>query len=190
MAKNANTLAMSVLPLPATLHALYGLSSNSLGLLDAKATFLYVYTVTTTALPAILPHLSSNPRFAWLWPTCTNTNPLNAAPIFADGRLICVGACVILHGMGFTDTQIQFLLCWQSNALYVYLRNIAGLAHKQTARSTIYLFCPTSFKSTSHFGHFRFGLGNLFFSSSFRSPAPDDMAYFFCSSPTGSFGSA
>jgi hypothetical protein len=42
-----------------------------------------------------------------------------------------VGACVILHGMGFTDTQIQFLLRWQSNAFYVYLRNIAGLAHKQ-----------------------------------------------------------
>jgi hypothetical protein len=42
-----------------------------------------------------------------------------------------VGACVILHGMGFTDTQIQFLLCWQSNAFFVYLRNIAGLAHKQ-----------------------------------------------------------
>jgi hypothetical protein len=42
-----------------------------------------------------------------------------------------VGACVILHGMGFTDTQIQFLLRWTSNAFYVYLRNIAGLAHKQ-----------------------------------------------------------
>jgi hypothetical protein len=44
---------------------------------------------------------------------------------------IRVGACVILHGMGFTDTQIQFLLRWTSNAFYVYLRNIAGLAHKQ-----------------------------------------------------------
>jgi hypothetical protein len=42
-----------------------------------------------------------------------------------------VGACLILHGMGFTNTQIQFLLCLQSNAFFVYLRNIAGLAHKQ-----------------------------------------------------------
>jgi hypothetical protein len=42
-----------------------------------------------------------------------------------------VGACVILHGMGFTDTQIQFLLRWQSNAFFAYLRNIAGLAHQQ-----------------------------------------------------------
>jgi hypothetical protein len=33
--------------------------------------------------------------------------------------------------MGFTDTQIQFLLRWTSNAFFVYLRNIAGLAHKQ-----------------------------------------------------------
>lgn len=44
---------------------------------------------------------------------------------------LCVGACVILHGMGFTDTQIQFLLRWTSNAFYVYLCNIAGLTHKQ-----------------------------------------------------------
>jgi hypothetical protein len=47
-----------------------------------------------------------------------------------------VGACVILHGMGFTDTQIQFLLRWRSNAFYVYLRNIAGLANKQNAAIT------------------------------------------------------
>jgi hypothetical protein len=42
-----------------------------------------------------------------------------------------VGACVILHGMGFTDTQIQFLLRWRSFAFYTYLRNIAGLANMQ-----------------------------------------------------------
>jgi hypothetical protein len=44
-----------------------------------------------------------------------------------------VGAWVILHGMGFTDTQIQFLLRWRSNAFYVHLRNVAGLANKQNA---------------------------------------------------------
>ena len=42
-----------------------------------------------------------------------------------------VGACVILHGMGFTDSQIQFLLRWRSNAFFTYLRNITGLAYKQ-----------------------------------------------------------
>jgi hypothetical protein len=42
-----------------------------------------------------------------------------------------VGACVILHGMGFTNTQIKFLLRWKSDAFFVYLRNIAGLAHQQ-----------------------------------------------------------
>jgi len=42
-----------------------------------------------------------------------------------------VGACVILHGMGFTDSQIQFLLRWRSNAFFTYLRNIAGLSYKQ-----------------------------------------------------------
>ena len=44
---------------------------------------------------------------------------------------IRVGACVILHGMGFTETQIQFLLRWKSNAFFNYLRNILGLSYKQ-----------------------------------------------------------
>jgi len=42
-----------------------------------------------------------------------------------------VGACVILHGMGYTDSQIQFILRWRSNAFFTYLRNITGLAYKQ-----------------------------------------------------------
>jgi hypothetical protein len=42
-----------------------------------------------------------------------------------------VGACVILHGMGFTDSQIKLLLRWRSDAFFDYLRNITGLAFKQ-----------------------------------------------------------
>lgn len=42
-----------------------------------------------------------------------------------------VGACVTLHAMGFTDTQIQFLLHWRSLTFLVYLRNLAILARKQ-----------------------------------------------------------
>ncbi len=44
---------------------------------------------------------------------------------------IRVGACVILHGMGFSITQIKFLLRWKSDAFFAYLRNIAGLAYQQ-----------------------------------------------------------
>lgn len=45
-----------------------------------------------------------------------------------------VGACVILHAMGFTETQIKWLLRWSSDAFMVYLRNTAILAdrHHQT----------------------------------------------------------
>ena len=45
-----------------------------------------------------------------------------------------VGACVILHAMGWTDTQIQWLLRWRSNAFMVYLRNVAIMStqHHQT----------------------------------------------------------
>ena len=42
-----------------------------------------------------------------------------------------VGACVLLHAMGFTDTQLQFLLRWKSFAFLVYLRNLAILSNKQ-----------------------------------------------------------
>jgi hypothetical protein len=39
-----------------------------------------------------------------------------------------VGACVILHAMGCTESQIQWLLRWRSNAFMVYLRNVAILS--------------------------------------------------------------
>jgi hypothetical protein len=43
-----------------------------------------------------------------------------------------VGACGILHGMGFTNSQIRLLLLrWRSDAFFDCLRNIAGLAFKQ-----------------------------------------------------------
>ena len=44
-----------------------------------------------------------------------------------------VGACVILHSMGFTDTQIQWILRWQSLAFMRYLRNIAVLTDQHAA---------------------------------------------------------
>jgi hypothetical protein len=43
-----------------------------------------------------------------------------------------VGACVILHAMGFDATQIQFLLRWRSMAFMAYLRNLGFLALKQS----------------------------------------------------------
>lgn len=42
-----------------------------------------------------------------------------------------VGACVILHSMGFTESQIQFLLRWRSLAFMCYLRNLAFLSDQQ-----------------------------------------------------------
>ena len=42
-----------------------------------------------------------------------------------------VGACVILHAMGFTDVQIMWLLRWNSAAFMTYLRNVAVLSDRQ-----------------------------------------------------------
>jgi hypothetical protein len=36
-----------------------------------------------------------------------------------------VGACTILHSMGFNNTQIKWLLRWRSDAFMTYLRNLA-----------------------------------------------------------------
>ena len=41
-----------------------------------------------------------------------------------------VGACVLLHALGYTETQLQWLLRWKSDAFTAYLRNLAGLADK------------------------------------------------------------
>ena len=41
-----------------------------------------------------------------------------------------VGACVLLHSLGFTDTQIQWLLRWRSLAFMAYLRNMALLSDR------------------------------------------------------------
>jgi len=42
-----------------------------------------------------------------------------------------VGACTILHAIGFTEPQIKFILRWQSSAFMVYLRSTRILADNQ-----------------------------------------------------------
>jgi hypothetical protein len=42
-----------------------------------------------------------------------------------------VGACVLLHSLGFTGAQIQWLLRWASDAFMAYLRNLPALADQQ-----------------------------------------------------------
>jgi hypothetical protein len=41
-----------------------------------------------------------------------------------------VGACVILHTSGFSDSQIKWILRWRSSAFLMYLRNTAVLARQ------------------------------------------------------------
>ena len=42
-----------------------------------------------------------------------------------------VGACVVLHAMGFSALDIQWILRWRSMAFLTYLRNLTVLATKQ-----------------------------------------------------------
>jgi hypothetical protein len=44
-----------------------------------------------------------------------------------------VGACVILHAMGFTGTHIKWILHWKSDAFMVYLCSLAILADHHNA---------------------------------------------------------
>lgn len=43
---------------------------------------------------------------------------------------IRVGACVLLHAMGFSPTDIKFLLRWKSDAFMTYLRNLTFLSRQ------------------------------------------------------------
>lgn len=47
-----------------------------------------------------------------------------------------VGACVILHGMNFTESQIKHLLRWRSDAFMMYLRNLHQLSSAQNEAVT------------------------------------------------------
>ena len=42
-----------------------------------------------------------------------------------------VGACVVLHTMGFSSLDIQWVLRWKSTAYMVYLRNTSLLSSRQ-----------------------------------------------------------
>ena len=42
-----------------------------------------------------------------------------------------VGACIVLHSMGFSSLDIQWILRWRSMAFVMYLRNVAVLAERQ-----------------------------------------------------------
>ena len=42
-----------------------------------------------------------------------------------------IGACVLLHSYGFSETQLKFILRWRSNAFMDYLRNSDIIATKQ-----------------------------------------------------------
>lgn len=68
--------------------------------------------------------------------TVYNLDPTTASGKAALQKWSChslrVGACVLLHTMGFTDTQIQWILRWKSMAFLVYLRNIANLSDKHS----------------------------------------------------------
>ena len=48
-----------------------------------------------------------------------------------SGHSIRVGACVLLHAMGFPPQDIKWLLRWKSDAFMAYLRNIALLSSRQ-----------------------------------------------------------
>ena len=47
-----------------------------------------------------------------------------------------VGACVILHGMGFKAHDIQSLLRWKSQAFLTYLRNLVIVADRHARALT------------------------------------------------------
>jgi hypothetical protein len=59
----------------------------------------------------------------------TNPDDLKAILRFTSHSLR-VGACNILHALGFKDYEIQRILRWRSKAFMLYLRNLAVVAQR------------------------------------------------------------
>lgn len=63
-----------------------------------------------------------------------NLDPNNARDLVHlkrwSSHSIRVGACVLLHAMGFSATDIKFLLRWKSDAVMAYLRNLSFLSRR------------------------------------------------------------
>jgi len=60
-------------------------------------------------------------------------------------RSLRVGACVILHTLGFSSLDIQWIMRWRSMAFVTYLRNIAILSSRQNQAFNKALGMPTLF---------------------------------------------
>ena len=58
------------------------------------------------------------------------TNDRDALRLWSSHSLR-VGACVLLHAMGFPPQDIKWLLRWMSDAFMAYLRNTAVLSQRQ-----------------------------------------------------------
>ena len=59
-------------------------------------------------------------------------HPVNDPDVIKwDTHSLRVGACVILHALGFSSLDIQTILQWRSMAFVSYLQNIALLSSCQ-----------------------------------------------------------
>jgi len=96
-----------------------------------------VRPVNSTHVRAVMRHIAA---------VVYNYDPRKPADQAALQKWSChslrVGACVILHSMGFTDTQIQWILRWKSLAFWAYLRNIAVLTDKHAAAFSMHSGMP------------------------------------------------
>jgi len=65
--------------------------------------------------------------------TVYGLHPVKDAAALAlwSSHSIRIGACVIMHALGFSDRDIQWTFRWRSLAFLAYLRNLAGLADRQ-----------------------------------------------------------
>ena len=83
-----------------------------------------VRSVTSTEIEAVMRHCAS---------IVCGLHPVHDKEKLEmwSSHSLRVGACVILHAMGFSTIDIQWILRWRSLAFMAYLRNLAGLADRQ-----------------------------------------------------------
>ncbi|CAB9523033.1 unknown protein [Seminavis robusta] len=103
--------------------------------LSAQNTPLSIYWDPRAHRPKLVDSYAIERYMRRLASTVYNLDPAaHAADILLwSSHSLRIGACVILHIMGFSDRDIQWILRWKSMTFATYFRNVALLSQRQNA---------------------------------------------------------
>ncbi|CAB9530816.1 unknown protein [Seminavis robusta] len=103
--------------------------------ISPSVTPLSIYWDPKGKVPKLVDATSIEKFMRRLASTVYNLHPVHDSKDIAkwSSHSLRVGACVVLHVMGFSDRDIQWILRWKSMTFITYFRNVALLSRRQNA---------------------------------------------------------